>query len=131
MIVCCEKIEPGQDVGPELFGVARELQQLGVRFEYYNTERNEWAETCNGKVGFYTSSRYRRKPEPSTLSQFAGCVLDLLRARDDFNEQREHLNNANQNLAQFVGDGEARDVEIDGINHRVSNVGGSIMIVGG
>lgn len=64
-------------------------------------------------------------------SQFAGCVLDLLCAREHFNEQREHLNNANQNLAQFVGDGEARDVEIDGINHRVSNVGGSIVIVGG
>jgi len=64
-------------------------------------------------------------------SQFAGCVLDLLCAREHFNEQREHLNNASQNLAQFVGDGEARDVEIDGINHRVSNVGGSIVIVGG
>ena len=130
MIVCCETIEPGQEFGPELFGVAHELQESGVRFQYYNTDRNEWGDPCV-KVGFYTSSRYRRKPEPSTLSQFAGCVLDLLLARDDFNEQREHLNNANQNLAQFVGDGEARDVEIDGINHRVSNVGGSIMIVGG
>jgi hypothetical protein len=129
MIVCCETIEPGQEFRPELFGVALELQESGVRFEYYNTERNEWADPCV-KVGFYTSSRYRRKPEPSTLSQFAGCVLDLFRARDDFNEQLEHLNNANKNLAQFVGDGEARDVEIDGIDHRVSNVDGCIMIVG-
>ena len=121
-------IEPGQEFGAELFDYARGLQDLGVEFEYLN-HSNCWVRPSDGMAGFHVGCKYRRKPETSTLSQFAGCVLDLQQARHDFNEQREHLNNANENLAQFVGDGDARDIEIHGVTHRVSNVGNSIMIV--
>lgn len=60
--------------------------------------------------------------------QFAGCVQDLLHARANYHESMEHLRNAQSNLEQFVGDGEARELMLYGLMHRVSNVDGSIAI---
>lgn len=124
---CEETIEQGEVFGPEKFDRAREMQGQGVRFEF-STGNGQW-HGGGARQSFLTCYKYRIARQSS--NQFAGCVLDMLHARESFAESREHLSNAQSNLLQFVGDGEARDVELHGVSHRVSNVGGSISITKG
>ena len=64
----------------------------------------------------------------SRMGQFEGCVLDLLAAQKSVDEQVEHLNNAVDNMQEFVGDGETRWHAHDGIAHCVTNTNGTITV---
>jgi hypothetical protein len=68
------------------------------------------------------------EPGEEPRSQFGACVLDMLDAREAFADAHEHLINAGDNLQYFIVNGEARDVTINGVEYRVSNVDDSVVI---
>lgn len=62
------------------------------------------------------------------LTQLEGCVVDLLAARASVADELEHLENAQNNLAQFIGPGEDRWAIVGDLAHHMSNVDGTINI---
>ena len=62
------------------------------------------------------------------LTQMQSCVVDLLAAREAVTDQLDHLDNAQTNLAEFVGPGEDRWITIGDAVHNVGNVDGTITV---
>jgi hypothetical protein len=87
-------IDPGEAfTSTEKFKAAREMQRRGVKFQIHLRDDVWLPPIGNAEFAFIEGKMYRRavEKEAEPLSQFGGCVLDLLHARESFKEACEHL----------------------------------------